>query len=205
MSLCFVRRTIARPMRKLLTQERKVRLQRIFWMYLTNNFALSSMQDFKNVEPSLKCTFIPITLDNVHRVGDFREEGRISQYRDKLANKEKGFFAEHNGKMVGSLWATINDTKLPVVARRYMKLGPNEALIHDVVTSEKSRGMRIGPYMMSQMITTLFKEYGVSRIVTEVHFRNRASMRMMDRVGLRMEHKVISVCALGKLVLQISL
>ena len=86
-----------------------------------------------------------------------------------------------------------------------MKLGPNEALIHDVVTSEKSRGMRIGPYMMSQMITTLFKEYGVSRIVTEVHFRNRASMRMMDRVGLRMEHKVISVCALGKLVLQISL
>jgi len=191
-----------RTLSGLASQEQKARLQRIFWVYLTNNFSIRTLNDFKSVEPRLACRLIPMTLDNYARVTDFREQGRVAQYRSKLDNHELGFFAEHDGKMVGSIWATINRTDRKVVVRNYMKLLPNEAIIHDGVASDQFRGMRIGPYMVSQILTTLIKDHGISKVVWDVHFMNQASMRMLEKLGLRRERRVVSVCSFGKLILQ---
>jgi len=173
----------------------------MFWVYLTNNFVVASMDDFKKIEPVIRCKFLPITMDNYYRVWDFRDESRVSEYREKLALRETGFFAEFDGKMVGSIWATVNNAGVPVVVRTYMRLMPNEALVHDIVTGEKFRGMGVGPFMLGRMCSVLIGEFGVSKIIIDVNVRNSPSLRMMNRAGLEINQKMLSVSAFGKLVL----
>jgi len=189
-------------MRKALKQKFTKKLQKIFWIYLTNNFIINCMNNFKKIEPGVKCGFIAITLDNYQRVGDFREKDRILEYRNKLDNKEIGFFAEHDGKMIGSIWATVNKAQVPNVVRTYMKLMPNEGLIHDIVTAEKWRGMKVAPFMVSRIAPVLLKRYRLSRIIIDVNIKNHPSLRMMDKIGLRVDHQMLCVSAFGKLVLQ---
>lgn len=176
------------------------KMQKIFWFYLSYIFIIKGPDEINMVKPEIRCGFIPITMDNYHRVGDFREEGRISEYRDKLVHKEIGFFAQYDGKMIGSIWATINKGEVPKVVRTYMRLMSNQGLIHDIVTGERSRGMRVGPYMVSRMVPMLIKEYGLSSIIIDVNIRNQASLRMMDKAGMQIESKVLNVSAFGKLI-----
>jgi len=189
-------------MRPALRQILTKKLQKVFWVYLTNNFIVGEMSDVKMVEPVVDCAFVPITADNYFRVRDFREEGRISEYRDKLAHKERGFFAESDGKIVGSIWATINYARVPTVARTHVKLMPNEALIHDIVTGEKFRGMGVGPFMVGRIASTLLNEFGVSRIIIDVNVKNSSSMRMMNKAGVQVGLRVLSISAFGKLAFE---
>ena len=181
------------------------KLQKLFWIYLTNNFIITTASDFIMTEPAIKCGFTPVTSTNYFRVRDFRDESRIREYREKLAGKEKGFFAECDGRMVGSLWATINSAPVPTVVRTYMRLMPNEALIHDIVTGREFRGLGVGPFMVGRIASILLNEHGVSRIVIDVNVRNSPSLRMMDKAGLQMRQQVLYVSAFGKLILQKSL
>jgi RimJ/RimL family protein N-acetyltransferase len=135
-------------------------------------------------------------------VRDFRGKERVSEYRDKLRNNELGFFAESEGKMVGSIWSTINTAQVPKVVRTFMRLMPNEALIHDIVTGDEFRGKGVGPYMVTQIASILLNEYGVNRIVIDVSVRNRRSLRMMSKVGLQAREEVLYISAFGRLVLQ---
>lgn len=173
------------------TLTRKV--QRIFWIYLHYDFVINSMNDFKTTDAGVRCRFVPVTVDNYCRVREFREEQRITEYREKHRNGEVGFFAECDGRLVGSIWATINRTRVRSVVRMYMPLMPNEALIHDIVTAESFRGMGVGPFMVSRMALQLLSEYGVNRIIIDVSSRNRPSLRMMEKVGLEAREKVFSV------------
>lgn len=189
----------------ILKQDQLTKLQRLFWIRITTNFFIEHPGDFQWVNPRVPCAFVPITLENCRQVGDFREDSRIIQYREKIAGEEIGYFAELDGKMVGSIWASINRTHLPKTVRGYMKLKPNEGLIHDIVTGERSRGMGVGPFMTSRMAGVLLKEYGVSRIVIDVNSRNRPSLRMMEKAGLERAEKMIYVSAFGTLLFSVKL
>lgn len=180
-------------------------LQRVFWVYFTDNFIVRSPNDFNQFEHQMKFRFIPITLDTYHRVGDFREDYRISEYRDKLTRKEIGYFAEHEGKVIGSIWGTINKAKTPIIARTYMKLMPNEGLIHDIVTGEKFRGMGVASFMVRSITSVLLGEHGSSRIIIDVNTRNRPSLRMLKSIGLRVDHRMIAVSAFGTLLFKLTL
>ena len=175
-------------------------LQRVFWAYLTDNYIVQSMNDLNQFKHQLKYRLIPITLNTYHRVRDFRDDYRILEYRDKLKRNEIGYFAENEGKMVGSIWATINKTKSPIIARTYMKIMPNEALIHDIVTSESLRGMRVGSFMVINFSSILLEVYGLRRIIIDVNTRNRPSLRMMKSIGLHVDHRMLSVSAFGTLL-----
>ncbi len=178
------------------------RLQGICWVYLTTNFSISSMSNLAPVEPRAKCVFTSITMSNYVRVQDFREESRVSEYRDKLARGEIGFFVECDGKMIGSIWASINRARKPTVIRMHMRLLPNEALIHDIVTSDGFRGMGIGPFMVGRIAAILLGLYGVDKIVVDVNSRNRPSLRMMEKAGLRAKEQVMYISMFGKLVVE---
>lgn len=180
----------------------KKKLQEVFWVYLTDNFVVTSLDDFKAPEPAVECQFLPITPANYFHVRDFRDETRVQEYREKLAKDEKGFFAARCGKMVASIWATINHINAPILARSYMTLLPNEALVHDVVTGEEFQGMGIGPFMVAKMCSALLSESGVKRIIIDVNVRNSRSLRMMAKAGLHVNHKALSISAFGKLVSQ---
>ena len=186
------------PLRHILTK----RLQKIFWIYLTKNFRITSMNDFIMTEPARNCAFIRITLDNCGWVRDFREEYRVSEYRQKLAHKEIGFFAEINGKRVGSIWTTINSSQTATVVRSYMPLMPKEAIIHDIVTGDRFRGIGIGPFMVGRIASILLNRYGMSRIIIDVNVRNRPSLRMMEKAGLKMSEQVLYISVFGRLILQ---
>jgi len=178
------------------------KLQRVFWIYLTNNFVISSPNDFQLTNAACECRFLPIKAENFFRVREFRGVERVSEYRDKIARKEIGFFSECGGKVVGSIWATVNDAKSPSVARGHIRLMPNEALVHDIVTGEGSRGMGVGPFMLGRIASLLLNEHRVSKIVIDVNVKNKSSLRMMEKAGLRPNREVLSVSALGTLALE---
>jgi RimJ/RimL family protein N-acetyltransferase len=177
-------------------------VQRILWIYLRNNFVIGNMGALTKTEAGIKCTFVPITFDNSVRVQEFREQRRVDEYREKLGNREIGFFAECDGRMVGSIWATINSARVRSVVRMYMPLMPNDALIHDIVTGERLRGKGVGPFMVGRMASTLLNECGVGKIIIDVSFRNRASLRMMEKVGLQVQEQVFYVSLFSNLAFQ---
>jgi RimJ/RimL family protein N-acetyltransferase len=180
----------------------KKRLQKVFWVYLTNKFVVTSSDDFKVPEPAVECELLPITPDNYFRVRVFRHESRVQEYREKLTNREKGFFAARRGMLVASIWATINNTNAPMLARSYITLLPNEAPVHDVVTGEEFQGMGIGPFMAGRMCVALLGESGAKRTIIDVNLRNDRSLRMMAKAGLHVNHKALSISSFGKLVSQ---
>ena len=189
--------TISRKLRQRLTK----RLQKLFWVYLTDNFVITAGRKLSAPRPSVKCTVVRITPGNCHRVLQFRDDpSRAEEYRRKVGRNEIGLFAEAEGIMMGSIWATINRGSKPTVARGYMPLQPGEAMIHDIVTGERYRGMGIGPYMVQEMAALLNEEYSVIKTIVDVNVRNTPSLRMMDRVGVRKADQVFYVSALGTLV-----
>jgi hypothetical protein len=190
---------------KILGEKRRRKLLKKFWFSLAYHYIINGPNEIKMVEPRIKCKVIPITLENYHRVNDFREEERILEYRNKLYNNEIGCFAEHDGKMVGSIWATINNTNMPFVGKDFTKIMPNEGLLHDDVVSEKIRGMGVGGFLESRMLVLLFNKYGLNKITTDINVSNRASVRMTEKVGLRIDHKVLYVAAFGKMILKLVL
>jgi len=187
-----------RNLRRILTK----RLQQTFWVYVTYNFFVEGISDFRLAGPAERCELMPITFTNYHRVGEFRDGSLASEYLDQLNRSEIGFFAELDGKMVGSIWATINSSGRPSVLRTYVRLMPNEALVHDIVTGEKSRGLGIAPFMLSRILVLLLSAYKLPTIIIDVNVSNTPSLRVMDKLGLRARQKVLCVSVFGKLKLQ---
>jgi hypothetical protein len=178
------------------------RLQRIGWVYFTNNFYIENIADVTLPKLSTPLELVLITPQNCARVQDFRGADRCPEYAMKLEQGEVGYFAANAGVMVGSVWATINRAARPIVARSYMRLRPNEALLHDGVTGEKCRGMGVGPFMVGSISVALLEQHGVSRIVGDVSVWNRPSLRMMAKLGLQAQDATFSVSAFGKLIWQ---
>jgi RimJ/RimL family protein N-acetyltransferase len=83
-----------------------------------------------------------------------------------------------------------------------MRLIPNEGLIHDIVTSDAMRGMGVGPFMVSRFTPVLLHEYGATKIIIDVNVKNHASLRMMNKAGLSVDHNKIYVSAFGNLVFE---
>jgi ribosomal protein S18 acetylase RimI-like enzyme len=180
-------------------------VQKLFWVYLVDNFIIRSTDAVKKSEPKIACKLVPIMTENCGRVTDFREKDRVEQYREKLSRDEVGFFAEHAGMMVGSIWASVNKQQQPKVVRGYFMLMPNEGLIHDIVTDERWRGMGIGAFMVSEIVPVLMDRYRLQKITIDVSVKNRASLRMMSKTGIRVDHTMLNVSASGKLILHLVL
>jgi hypothetical protein len=180
-------------------------LQHIGWVYFTNNFCIEDVGDVVVPNTPTPLDFVPMTPQNCERVQDFRSASLATQYAKKLRQDELGYFAMASGAAVGSIWATINRTEAPIVARHHMRLLPNEAVLHDGVTGERSRGMGVGTYMVASLSVALMTEHKVSRIVADINVRNRPSLRMMEKLGLEAKESTLSVCALGSLVWQMKM
>jgi RimJ/RimL family protein N-acetyltransferase len=190
-------------MKKATKQRLIKKMQRLLWVYPCYIFFINSPDEMKKVEPKIACEFVPITMDNYHRVAEFREDERISEYRDKIEKGEIGYFAQHGGKIIGSIWATVNKTKAPCIAKTYFELMPDECLLHDNFISENYRGMRVGAFLESNMPVYLFREYKLKRIITDINVRNYASLQMVKKAGLRRDHKMLFVSAFGKSIVKL--
>jgi len=184
-------------LRQRLRREITTAIQRVFWVYHLKHFIIDGPDDLRAAGPN-EFRFVPITHDNYSRVGDFRSQDRIAEYRAKIARGEVGFFAQRNGQMVASIWATINHQAQPVIARGHIKLMSNEALIHDIVTGEAFRGIGAGPFMVENIATALLREHRVRRVIIDVNSDNRPSLRMMEKVGLRAAREGTCISAFGK-------
>ena len=177
------------------------RFQRLVWVYLTENFVITPEHPVKAQPPAIPCRTVRITRANCARVQEFRDDKtRTEEYGKKVDRNELGLFVESEGRMVGSIWATINRGTRPLVARGYMRLMPKEAMIHDIVTGERYRGMGIGPFMVERTVAVLEEEFGVTKTIVDVNFKNKPSLRMMDRTGARRADQVFYLSALGRLV-----
>jgi len=177
-------------------------LQRIFWIYVRNNFVITSASDVKMLDFPSNWAFVEISRANYSRVGEFRGSDLAAEYLEKVEQGEMGFFAAIGGQMVGSIWATINKTAVPVVVRSCMRLNPNEVLVHDIVTGERYRGKGVGPYMVRELTRTIFSGPSVSKLIIDVSVRNRQSLRVMEKLGLSCGERAIYVSLLGRVLLE---
>jgi RimJ/RimL family protein N-acetyltransferase len=177
-------------------------MQRLCWFYLTSNFRIASLDELSHYEPKIPCVLHPITPSNFARVLEFRERSRVEEYREKIERGELGFFAESGGRMVGSIWATINHRSRSAVIRNHIRLLPNQALIHDIVTGEGCKGMGVGPFMVAGITPELLGQQQVSSIVIDVNRGNQPSLRMMEKVGLKVKEQVLYISVLGRFVFE---
>lgn len=178
------------------------KLQKVFWIYLTNNFVITSVNNLGVLTFPDDWKVVSVTQENYFRVQEFREDGLILEYREKLLHGEQGVFAELDGQMVGSIWATTNGGAEPVIVRTYMKLGPREALIHDVFTGEQYRGRGIARFLLQEMVRRLLAKPGAEKIIVDVNFRNSHSLKIMEKCGLRRSEQMLCVSVFGKPMLR---
>ena len=95
--------------------------------------------------------------------------------------------------MVASIWATINKTEVPRVVQTFKKVNYNEGLVHDIFVGKMARSKRIGSFMESSLFIILLKNFGLSQIIVDVNFKNHASLRMHDKLGIKVNHKMFYV------------
>ncbi len=179
--------------------------QKVFWAYLTHNFIVTNSNQIRAVAPTISCTLLRITERNCSAVTDFREPARIAEYVAKVAKGELGFYAMHDGKAVGSMWATINTTARPIVARRYIRLRPGEAILHDAVTATVCRGMAIAPFLFRSIAHELFSAFHVKRIIGDVNTRNTSALRYIKKLGLYPSETKLYFSILGRWAFEIPL
>jgi len=191
---------LLRPQAGELVRQLVKKIQKVFWIYLSDMFFVTPEDRLVPVHPKINCRFVAITPENCIRVRDFREEALMAEFRAKVQRGEKGFFAVCEGKMAGSIWATVNESAVPTVVRGFMRLMPREALVHDIVTGTKFRGLGIGPFMVTQICPILLQQWGVSRIIIDVNVRNSRSLKMMNKAGLRAQQKALAISAFQTLV-----
>lgn len=188
--------------RDLLVDKVKRAIQKVVLIRRTFNFVIVDERDVAPLEEKQGARLVPITVDNYQRVGEFRPRTRIEQYRQKLARGEIGYFVEYDGRMIGSNWATVNGGPVTMVARTVMRLEPKEGLTHDGVIAPKYRGKGFGAFMINRLVAILFREYDVRRIIIDVNVKNRASIRMMENAGFRVDHEMLYVAVFGKVVVE---
>jgi hypothetical protein len=174
-------------------------IQKFFWIYLTDNFVIRESGALCTPTPKREANFVPITFENCESVKDFREAARVDDYRAKLAKGELGFFAQVDGRMTGSIWATINLSSHRKIVRGYMPLLPKQALVHDIVTGSQFRGMGIGPFMVGRIASFLLSG-GVPETIIDVSVKNQSSLRMMNKAGLTPVERVLYISTFGSLL-----
>lgn len=160
-------------------------VQSVAWIYLVKNYYVNTGQQLLLSQAVPPCEFLAITSLNAARVTEFREPARVAQYLAKLRRGERGYFAERSGTIVGSIWATVNSGSRARAARGSMRLRPGDALIHDIVTAQAHRGTGIAPFMVSHLVRALFSELGAAKVLIDVNVRNRASLRVMQKLGIQ--------------------
>jgi len=159
----------------------KKKLQKLAWAYLIKVFR--AYEKVAPCEPRVTCSLVPITMENADCVALFRPAARVAEYREKLALGEIGYFATDGTTYYGSIWATVNLSDHRKIVHGYMPLKPFQALIHDAVTAEASKGKGIGPFMIARLIDLLLAQ-GVQCALIDVNTRNHPSLRMMEKTGL---------------------
>jgi hypothetical protein len=189
-------------MNSILRREIIKKAQKVFWVYKTSNFVITNVSQLNPLVFPAAWKLVPITLANCYRVGEFRHKSLVPEYQDKISHGEIGLFAEVDGVIVGSIWASVNLLNIPTVVRAYIKLLPGESLIHDIFTGEKCRGTGIGQYMVSGIVETLLTEKDVARIIIDVSVKNGASLKMMDKLGLQSSQVMLYISAFGRLIIQ---
>jgi RimJ/RimL family protein N-acetyltransferase len=162
----------------------KEKLVELAWVRVTNVYYVTAPSQVRLTEAAMPCEFVAIDATNCARVTEFREAERVAQYRAKLAAGEVGYFTQGPAGMLGSIWATVNRGDVPLVVRQYMRLAPGDALIHDIVTGEESRGQGVGSFMTAHMVRALLAMRGIGRVVIDVRVGNDGSNRMMEKIGL---------------------
>ena len=186
--------------RDLLVDKVKRMIQNVILVRRTCNFVVVDPRDVKPLETNHNARLVPITVENHQRVGEFRPPSRIEQYRQKLARGEVGYFVEYDGKMVGSNWATVNEGGSAVVARTVMRLEPGEGMTHDGVIAPRLRGQGFGAFMINRLVANLFRDYDLRKIIIDVNVKNRASLRMMEKAGFRVDHEALYVAVFDRLL-----
>lgn len=186
--------------RDLLVDKVKRMIQKVILVRRTCNFVVVDPRDVKPLESNHNARLVPITVENYQRVDEFRPPSRIAQYRQKLVRGEVGYFVECDGRMIGSNWATLNEGGSAVVARTVMRLKPKEGMTHDGVIAPRLRGQGFGAFMINRLVAILFREYDLRRIIIDVNVKNRASLRMMEKAGFRVDHEALYVAVFNKLL-----
>jgi RimJ/RimL family protein N-acetyltransferase len=60
--------------------------------------------------------------------------------------------------------------------------------------------MGFGAFMISRLVEILRRDHNLNRIIIDVNVKNKASLRMMEKAGFRIDHKMLYLALFDRLV-----
>ncbi len=162
-------------------------------------FCLDDPHKAVKQEPGKSIELSAVTHENVDGVADFRPPSVAHRFREYLDNGEIGVYALSEGHVVGHAWADVCKHGSRISCG-YMRIGPNEALIHYCNVSPECRGNNIYPAMLFELVQRLFAEEGVERVLIDTEVSNVPSLRGIAKVNFEKMSTGVYLNVLGKLV-----
>jgi GNAT superfamily N-acetyltransferase len=130
-----------------------------------------------------------------HRVViDLMKESNIDEYlrfrtcmddapviRRRIAAGHWCFAARHDGRLIGTLWATTDPQRLLPMAWT-PPLRPGEVYVYDLFVTPDARGGRVASKLTSDMLR-YFKTAGYDRVVAAVLLQQHSIVRLYQGLG----------------------
>lgn len=127
---------------------------------------------------------IDVTLDNVHRVLDFRDEGVLRLQERFLSEGRHGVFVEHEGLVVGHTWATHAAERRRVV-NGYFPLPAGDTLLGNAHVADHVRGRGLLEMMARHLLVWALDSWPEGRVWMDIAADNTSSLRALEKMGSR--------------------
>ncbi len=164
-------------------------------------YEMTSPDQLVPVPAKIDVEIWPVTEDNAARIEDFRTEPGLGPKMARWVREgQYGVYATADSRVVGHVWA-LPCREQAMLAKRYFRLRPGEALIHFGRVAEAYQGNRILSAMLSTLCPRLLAG-GVVRILVDTDVDNIASAKSIEKVGFRFLERAFFLLVRGKLVLR---
>jgi hypothetical protein len=160
-----------------ITRMFRVRRQRVFY--------ISDSQDIVPVNMKADFNISDVTLDNVHRVTDFRGQEHSVRSCKLLEEGQYGIYAWRDSNVVGHGWAKICMQRRCRV-NGYFDIYQGEAFIHYCNVKGDQRGQNIYPAILAALCQHLLGQAKVKRVIIDTEIDNEASLRGISKVGFKL-------------------
>ena len=125
-----------------------------------------------------------VTAENLAAASSFRSQGVVGVFRQFLAEREIGVYANCSGQVVGHAWAAIWHGAERLVCG-YLPVDERTACIHFCSVSPAYRGRKIYQHMLVELVSIVLASTPVRRILISCAFDNLPSSAAIERVGFR--------------------
>ena len=179
-----------------------IRMPRIYKLFKKRKqkvFYLEKTDHIEEIHTKEQIEIIDISLDNVYRVKDFREEWYVNKFHDFLNQGHLGIYALIGPEVVAHAWVKVS-TSDSCRINGYFDISEGEAFIHYCNVNKLHRGKNIYPFMLTNLCRKLFRIERVRLVLIDTEQSNYASLRGISKAGFKPKGVCTYIQVAGRLI-----